>query len=113
MHLFIQGCTRLIFFHIFPQPRDTVQLKDGEESEASGVTFTVELRVRMVRVNGAEQQRCTAPRSGGPWLAWRGMMSDMVDVTPVMWHKSILKVAVMALSSFFILYHHHSNVGFC
>lgn len=52
-----------------------MQLKDGEESEASGVTFTVELRARMVRVNGAEQQRCTAPCSGGPWLAWRGIMS--------------------------------------
>lgn len=75
-----------------------MQLKDGEESEASGVTFTVELRVRMVRVNGAEQQRCTAPCSGGPWLAWQGMMSDMVDVTPAMWHKSVIKVADVALS---------------
>lgn len=104
----------ILCIYVFPQPWGTVQLKDGEESEASGVTFTVELRARMVRVNGAEQQRCTAPRSGGPWLAWRGMMSDMVDVTPVMWHKSIIKVAVMALSSFFhFISSQLSNVGFC
>lgn len=91
-----------------------MQLKDGEESEASGVTFTVELRARMVCVNGAEQRRSAAPRSGGPWLAWRGMMSDMVDVTPVMWHKSIIK---SRCHGFVFLFHfissQLSNVGFC
>lgn len=35
-------------------------------------------------------------------------MSDMVDVTPVMWHKSIIIVAVMALSSFFVSYCYNS-----
>lgn len=36
------------------------QLKYGEESEVNKVTFTVELHVRRVCVNGAEQQRCAA-----------------------------------------------------
>lgn len=37
-----------------------LQLKDGEESEVNGMTFTVELRVRTVRVNGAERQSYTS-----------------------------------------------------
>jgi len=35
-------------------------MKDGEESEVSTMTFTVELRERTVCVNGAEQQRYAA-----------------------------------------------------
>lgn len=39
--------------------RHILQLKDGEDSKVSRMTFTVELHVRTVSGNGAEQQRYT------------------------------------------------------
>lgn len=37
-----------------------LQLKDGENHSGTELIFTVELHVRTVFANGAEQQRCAA-----------------------------------------------------
>lgn len=44
----------------------------------NGVTFTVELHVRPVFVNGAEQQRCTAYTALGVVLCFGGLRVSLV-----------------------------------
>ncbi len=50
----------LLHTHFLYADVGILQLKDGGESEVNRATFTVELHVRTVCVNGAEQRRCTA-----------------------------------------------------
>lgn len=83
MRVFIAACIRTRARHIlshtsFIYSRGIVQLKDGEESELNGVTFIVELHVRPVFVNGAEQQRCTACTALGVVLFFGGLHVSLV-----------------------------------
>lgn len=73
------GCVHIIFLtRSLYVAQGIVQLKDGEESEVNGVTCTVELHVRTVCVNGAEQQRCTAHSAPGVVLCFGGLRVHLV-----------------------------------
>lgn len=85
MNEFTAACTGMLADHtptlsttFLLYRRGIQQLKDGEESEVTRGTFTVELRARTVCVNGAEQQRCAACTVLGAALCFGGLRVSLV-----------------------------------